>query len=270
MSQENVDAYERAVEASNRQDLDAMLEEFDPEVEWYPAVVGMGSEVYRGADGIRELFGDMGETIPDAFFEVSEVRDLGDRLLSFGHLHAHGRQSSAPTEVPFAQLVHFREGKATVLRTFLDPKVALEAAGLSDSGDAKESTTPDSVELVRLQVEALDRGDLDGVMRNVSEDGVLEARTESLEGRAAIRGFLEDWFRAYEDLDFSLEEVSHLGGGVVFAVVIQDGRLVGADGRLRQREGWVYLCVGGSIARLTTSDVDQARAGSERLAQERG
>jgi ketosteroid isomerase-like protein len=135
---------------------------------------------------------------------------------------------------------------------------------------SKEFTTPDPVELVRKQVEALDRGDLDGVMSSVTEDVVLDARgPDSFEGRAAIRGFLGDWFRVYEELDFELEEVSHLGGGVVFAVVIQDGRLVGG-GHLRQREGWVYLCVGGSIARLTTFDVDEARAAAERLVQERG
>ena len=132
MSEENVEAYKRAVEASNRRDLEAMLEEFDPEVEWYPQVVGLGSEVYRGAEGIRELFADMEETIPDAFFEVFEIRDLGDRLLSFGRLRAHGSESGAPTEVPFSQLIHFRDGKATVLRTFLDPKEALEAAGLEE------------------------------------------------------------------------------------------------------------------------------------------
>jgi hypothetical protein len=56
---------------------------------------------------------------------------------------------------------------------------------------------------------------------------------------------------------------------VVFAVVIQDGRPVGGDGRLRQREGRVYLWAGGSIVRLTTSEVDQARATAERLAAER-
>ena len=129
----------------------------------------------------------------------------------------------------------------------------------------------ENVELVRRQIEALDRRDLDGVMNNVAEDGVLEGRVEEVEGRAAIRRFLvEDWFRAYEELGFELEEVSHLGGGVVFAVVIQDGRLVGGDGRLRQREGWVYLWVGGSIARLTTSDIDEGRAAAERLAEERG
>ena len=133
-----------------------------------------------------------------------------------------------------------------------------------------QSTPPDLVELVRKQVEALNRRDLDGVMSSVAEVGVLDGRADLLEGRATIRDFIHDWFGAYEELDYELEEVSHLGGGVVFVVAIQDGRLVGSDGRVRQREGWVYLWVGGSIARLTTSEVDQARATAERLAQERG
>jgi ketosteroid isomerase-like protein len=136
----------------------------------------------------------------------------------------------------------------------------------------EDSTRPDPVELVRKQVEALDRGDLDGVMSSVAEDVVLDGRAVGgfYEGRTAIRGFLEEWFRTYEELEFELEEVSHLGGGVVFAVVNQDARLAGGAGHLRQREGWVYLCVGGLIARLTTSDVEPARAAAERLAQERG
>jgi ketosteroid isomerase-like protein len=134
----------------------------------------------------------------------------------------------------------------------------------------EESTTPDPVELVRKQVEALNRRDLDGVMSSVAEGGVLDGRAELLEGRATIRGFIDDWFGAYDELEYELEEVRHLGGGVVFAVVSQDGRLVGSAGRIRQREGWVYLCVGGSIVRLTTSDVDEARAAAERLAKERG
>ena len=134
---------------------------------------------------------------------------------------------------------------------------------------AEESTTPDPVELVRKQVEALNRGDLDGVMSSVAEDGVLDGRADLIEGRAAIRGFLDEWVRAYEELEYELEEVSDLGGGVVFAVMIQDGRLVGSAGRIRQREGWVYLWVGGLIARLTTYELDEGRAAAERVAEER-
>jgi ketosteroid isomerase-like protein len=136
---------------------------------------------------------------------------------------------------------------------------------------SEESTTPDLVELVREQLQALDRHDLVAVMSRVAEGAVFDGRFgDVFEGRAAIGRFLEDWFRTFEELDFELEEVIDLGGGIVFAVVIQDGRPVGGDGRLRQREGWVYLWVGGSIARLTISEVDQARVAAERLAERRG
>jgi ketosteroid isomerase-like protein len=134
---------------------------------------------------------------------------------------------------------------------------------------SSEFAPPDPVEVVRRQIEALDRRDLDGVMSDVAEDGVLDGRADLLEGRAVIRSFLDEWFRAYEELDYELEEVSDHGGGVVLAVVVQSGRLVGTDGRIHQREGWLYRFVGGAIARLTTSEVDQARAAAERLVRER-
>src|SRR5918994_7434095 len=38
MSKENVEAFKRALEAGNRRDFDALLEELDPEVEWHPAM----------------------------------------------------------------------------------------------------------------------------------------------------------------------------------------------------------------------------------------
>jgi ketosteroid isomerase-like protein len=124
--------------------------------------------------------------------------------------------------------------------------------------------------LRRRTFEAANRRDLDAVARSFAEDAVLDGRAAgTFEGRAAIRRSLDDWFDTYEELDFELEEVSDLGNGVVFAVVIQDGRPVGSAGHLRQREGWVYLWVGGLIARLTTSEIDEARAAAERLAQER-
>src|SRR5438067_13847298 len=136
---------------------------------------------------------------------------------------------------------------------------------------SEESTTHDLVELVREQVAALERGDLDAAIRRFAEDGVMDGRGAGnfSEGRAAIRRFAEDWLGSFEELEWEIEEASHLGGGVVFAVVIQDGRLVGIAGRIRQREGWVYLYVGGLIARLTTYDVDEGRVAAERLAQER-
>ena len=137
---------------------------------------------------------------------------------------------------------------------------------------SEESTTPDLVELVHRQAEAANRRDLDCATSSFAPDAVFDGRAlgDHFEGRAAIRSFLEDWFGAYEALEFGFEEVRDLGNGVVFAVVIQNGRLVGSAGHLRQREGWVYVWIRGLIARLTISEVDDARAAAERLAQERG
>jgi uncharacterized protein (TIGR02246 family) len=135
-----------------------------------------------------------------------------------------------------------------------------------------ESTTPYLVELVRRQAEAANRRDLDAVMSSFAPDAVFDGRVvgDHYEGRAAIRSFLEDWFGTYEELEFGLEEVRDLGKGVVFAVVTQNGRLVGSAGHVRQREGWVYVWVGGLIARLTTYELDEGRAAADRLAEERG
>ena len=138
---------------------------------------------------------------------------------------------------------------------------------------SEESTTPDLVVLVRRWFEAGNRRDLDAVTSSFAPDATLVGRVvgDHFEGRAAIRSFLEEWFGTYEELEFGLEEVRDLGKGVVFAVVIQNGRPAGSAGHLRQREGWVFVWVRGLIERFTTyGDIDEARAAAERLGEERG
>ena len=132
MSQENVETYKRAVEATNRRDLDALVEELDPQVEWHSALVGLGTAVYRGTEEVRELFRDADESLEGMVFEVSEVRDLSDRVLALGRLRARGHESGVETNVSFNQVVDFRNGKVSRLRSFLDREDALEAAGLSE------------------------------------------------------------------------------------------------------------------------------------------
>jgi uncharacterized protein (TIGR02246 family) len=136
----------------------------------------------------------------------------------------------------------------------------------------EESTTPDPVELLGKAFEALNRGDLDAVASSFAEDATFDGRAlgDHFEGRAAIRSFLEEWFGTYEELEFGLEEASDLGNGVVFAVVVQNGRPVGSAGHVRQREGWVFVWVRGLCARVTVYEVDEARTAAERLAEERG
>jgi ketosteroid isomerase-like protein len=135
MSKENVETFKRAVEAANRRDVEALLEELDPEVEWrpgMPALLGGEATMYRGREGVRELWRDLYAAFIEIHVEFPEIRDLGERVVAIGRIRARGKESGAETESPFAYLVQVKNGKAIWVGTYLDPKKALEAAGLRE------------------------------------------------------------------------------------------------------------------------------------------
>jgi len=67
------------------------------------------------------------------------------------------------------------------------------------------------------------------------------------------------------------EETLDLGQGVGFRVLIQKGRPIGSSGEVQLRYAAVGVWDDGKLARITNySDIDEARAAAERLAEERG
>ena len=135
MSQENVDAFRRALESYNRRDTDAFLEAFDPVAEFQPltlAMFGKQGTTYRGREGVREFIRDVEEVLPGIQVEPLEFRDLGERIVASGRLHARGRTSGAEVDSPIAWLVEFRAGRIVRMRDFLALQNALEAAELSE------------------------------------------------------------------------------------------------------------------------------------------
>ena len=138
----------------------------------------------------------------------------------------------------------------------------------------EESTTPDLVERQKRLTEAGNRRDLDAMMAFYAPDGVYDMSPVGMgvfEGQAAARGFIEDWWASYEEHEFEAEEILDLGNGVGFRVLIQKGRPVGSSGEVELRYATVSVWEDGKIARITNyTDIDQARAAAERLAEERG
>jgi ketosteroid isomerase-like protein len=136
----------------------------------------------------------------------------------------------------------------------------------------EESTTPDLVRIARQAYEAVSRGDFDAVMRLFAADAVYDLSEAGLgifEGREAIRGFIEDWHRSWEERRFEEEELLDLGHGVLLHVFRESGRLVGGDGRVEQRLASLATWANGKIEWLKDyRDIDQARADAERLAAE--
>lgn len=139
-------------------------------------------------------------------------------------------------------------------------------------GDARGVHDPRRGGAFAALLEAGNRRDLDAVMSFFAPDAVWGGRElGDVEGIAAIRGFFEDFIAAYEEYGIEREEILDLGNGVVFGVVVQQGRLAGSTAHVHARLALVTTWVDGLIERNTNyTDIDEGRAAAERLAQERG
>jgi ketosteroid isomerase-like protein len=137
----------------------------------------------------------------------------------------------------------------------------------------EESTTPDLVELAQRLEDAMRAGDdLDVVMSFYAPDAVWDLSSAGLgtfEGQAAIRGLYEDWRSSYEAFEAEWEELRDLGHGVTFSVVVNRGRPHGSAHWIELRYAAVQIWAGGLIERdMDYTDIDEARAAAERLAEE--
>ncbi len=86
-------AFKRGLEAGNRVDVETLLGVLDPRrlgTRPSHALLGGETTVYRGHDGVREMLRDLYEAFDGIHIEISEIRDLGDRLGAIGRTHARG------------------------------------------------------------------------------------------------------------------------------------------------------------------------------------
>ena len=135
MSQENVEATQRFIDAYNRRDVEAMLADLDPEIEWRSGILtGLGGEaaVFHGHEGFRAAFRELYEALGETHIECSEMRDLGNRVVTIGRFHVRGRESGAESESPWAGVADFKDGRGTRIRSYFGAEEVREAAALSE------------------------------------------------------------------------------------------------------------------------------------------
>jgi len=139
---------------------------------------------------------------------------------------------------------------------------------------SRESTPSDLTALAHRQLEAVNRRDLDALMSMYAPDVVYDTSQHGLgvyEGTEALRVLIKDYWDAFEELTFELEELLDLGGGVTFHVVGQHARPVGSPQYVENHEAHVSEWVDGKIVRVAVYlDVDEGRSMAERLARSRG
>ncbi len=133
MSQENVEICRQGIEGWNRRDIDRLLDQAAPDLEWIPASpAAVERSVYQGHEEVRQAFASIWETWEEFRFEESETRDLGDTVVWLGWVHARGQASQVEFDQDFATHTVVRDGKVIRVEGFLSWQEALEAAGLRE------------------------------------------------------------------------------------------------------------------------------------------
>ena len=132
MSHENEQLARRAYDAFTRGDVEAFATLLHPEVEFESLILEMEAGTYRGLDGAREYFHSLREVFPDWSVEITQLRDLGDKVMIESRALATGKGSGVRTEQRFWQVAAVRKGRITWWKFFRTKEDALEAAGLSD------------------------------------------------------------------------------------------------------------------------------------------
>jgi ketosteroid isomerase-like protein len=131
MSQEHVDRFRDATDAFNRRDLESWLRFYDSAVVFEPRVTEFEGSL-SGHDGLARFLADIGEEFESFQVDLTDVRDLGDRVLALGTARGRGKESGVETEASLAIIASFRNGKCVRFKDYGDTRQALEAAGLSE------------------------------------------------------------------------------------------------------------------------------------------
>ena len=136
MSRESVEIVRTAHEAWQRDDFEAWVSLIDSDVEWLTAVereVGGVTSVYRGHEGMRELWNLWRTEVEDFWIDIEEIRDLGgDRVLHLARMRFRGPTSGIAVESELGLVQTIRDGKIVRSMDYLSHQEALEAATLPE------------------------------------------------------------------------------------------------------------------------------------------
>jgi uncharacterized protein len=132
MLRENVAAAKRLYESRNRGDVDGVLAECDPDVEWHSHLATLSGQPIRGHDGVREYMVSLQEDWESFRHEAEQFLDAGDKVVVLLHIYARGRASGIDVNVPVAHVLTFERGKCLRFVSYHDRAEALKAAGMEE------------------------------------------------------------------------------------------------------------------------------------------
>lgn len=121
MAIENVEIVRRGYKAFREGGVEAILEFLDPEIEWHmSAAFTSASRIYRGHDGVREVFRFFTERIDELGADPHEFIEAGDGVIVPVRMHGRLRETGEPVAYELVQVWTGRDGRAIKLVTYPD------------------------------------------------------------------------------------------------------------------------------------------------------
>jgi ketosteroid isomerase-like protein len=117
-----VDLVRRSYDAFERHDLDTVLADLDPEIEWHQAQGLPHGGLYRGRDEVRR---NVFEPLDAEWWETfsappHEFIDGGDRVVVLGRYRGVAKGTGRVLDVPFVHVWTIAGDRAVCFRQFLD------------------------------------------------------------------------------------------------------------------------------------------------------
>ena len=132
MSQENVETVEEAWRATNRRDIDALLDLMTDDVDLRPPSHMLDGIVFRGHAGVREWMVRTAESWSKLEGSPHEVASVGEQLVMAIDVRLIGHESGVSVNQRSFVVYTLREGKLGAIIAYPSEREALEAVGLSE------------------------------------------------------------------------------------------------------------------------------------------
>lgn len=126
---DNLELVRRSYVAFERDDLEAVLADMHPEIEWHQAQGLPHGGLYRGLDEVRRnIFEPLDESWWSEFSATPEqFLDAGSEIVVLGRYRGVGKETGKRLDVPFVHVWTVENGKAVRFRQFLDTVGWVEA-----------------------------------------------------------------------------------------------------------------------------------------------
>jgi ketosteroid isomerase-like protein len=132
VSDGDLDAIRAWIGAWNRTDLDRVVRAYAADAEVIPDPGGPDKGPYRGRADIGKFFEGLREEWEKDDVVLTELLDVGDKVLARLRWRTRGRGSGIETEVDVTSVSALDDGQITWQRFYFDHNEALKAVGLEE------------------------------------------------------------------------------------------------------------------------------------------